>query len=63
MEKITLRNGKTIIIKETLDGWSTTNEENRYSLKFSNRSFKDIEEVKEYVMALYSVLCSILDAQ
>ena len=63
MEKITLRNGKTIIIKETPNGWSTTNEENRYSLKFSNCSFKDIEEVKEYAMTLYTVLCSIIDSQ
>ena len=60
MEKITLRSGKTIIIKETLNGWSATNEENynalisnaRDTMKFSNRSFKDIEEVKEYLMAL-----------
>ena len=60
MEKITLNNGKTIIIRETLGGWEATTEENyrafisntRDTMKFSNRSFKNINEVKDYLMGL-----------
>ena len=60
MEKITLRNGTTIIIKESLGGWEATTEENynalirnsRQTMKFSNRSFKNINEVKDYLMGL-----------
>ena len=60
MEKITLNNGKTIMIRETLSGWEATTEENcrafvrnaRDLMKFSNREFKDIKEVKEYLMQL-----------
>lgn len=60
MEKITLNNGKTIMIKETFGGWEATTEENcrafvrnaRDLMKFSNREFKDINEVKEYLMQL-----------
>lgn len=60
MEKITLNNGTIIIIKEGLGGWVATTEENdkafvtnaRDLMKFSNREFKDINEVKEYLMGL-----------
>lgn len=60
MQKITLNNGTTIIIKESLGGWEATAEENykalisnaRNVMKFSNREFKDINEVKEYLMGL-----------
>ena len=60
MEKITLNNGVTLIIMETLDGWKATTEENykalisnaRGIMKFSNREFKNIDEVKEYLMGL-----------
>lgn len=60
MEKITLRNGTTIIIKESLGGWEVTTEENynalirnsRQTMKFSNRSFENINEVKDYLMGL-----------
>ena len=60
MEKITIRNGTTIIIKESLNGWEATTEENynalisnaRNVMKFSNRSFDSINEVKEYLMGL-----------
>ena len=60
MQKITLNNGTTIIIQESLGGWEATTEENynafaknsREIMKFSNRSFKDIEAVKEYLMGL-----------
>lgn len=60
MEKITLRNGTNIIIREGLGGWEATTEENyrafitnaRDIMKFSNRAFKDINEVKEYLMGL-----------
>lgn len=60
MEKITLRNGTTLIIDEMIGGWKATTEENykalisnaRGIMKFSNREFKDISEVKEYLMRL-----------
>ena len=60
MEKITLNNGTTIIIKETLGGWEATTEDNykalitnaRSLMRFSNREFKNIDEVKEYLMGL-----------
>ena len=60
MEKITLNNGITLIIMETLGGWKATTEENykalitnaRDIMKFSNREFKNINEVKEYLMGL-----------
>lgn len=60
MEKITLRNGTTVIIDEMIGGWKATTEENykalisnaRDVMKFSNRSFKNIDEVKEYLMGL-----------
>lgn len=60
MEKITLNNGVTLIIMETLGGWKATTEENykalitnaRDIMKFSNREFKNINEVKEYLMGL-----------
>lgn len=60
MEKITLNNGVTLIIMETLGGWKATTEENYQALitnardimKFSNREFKNINEVKEYLMGL-----------
>ena len=60
MEKITLNNGVTLIIMETLDGWKATTEENykalisnaRCIMKFSNREFDDINEVKEYLVGL-----------
>lgn len=60
MEKITLNNGVTLIIVETLGGWKATTEENHKALitnardimKFSNREFKNINEVKEYLMGL-----------
>ena len=60
MEKITLNNGATLIIMETLGGWKATTEENykalitnaRDIMKFSNREFKNINEVKEYLTGL-----------
>ena len=60
MEKITLNNGVTLIIMETLGGWKATTEENykalisnaRGIMKFSNREFKNIDEVKEHLMRL-----------
>lgn len=60
MERITLNNGTAIIIKETLGGWNATTEENykalitnaRDLMRFSNREFKSINEVKEYLMGL-----------
>lgn len=60
MERIALRNGTNIIIKEGLSGWEATTEENykafitnaRSIMRFSNREFKDINEVKEYLMGL-----------
>ena len=60
MEKITLNNGVTSIIMETLGGWKATTEDNykalisnaRGIMKFSNREFKNINEVKEYLMGL-----------
>jgi hypothetical protein len=60
MEKITLNNGTTIIIKESLIGWIATTEDNykalvtnaRGLMKFSNKEFKNINEVKEYLMRL-----------
>lgn len=60
MEKITLNNGTTIIIKESLGGWVATTEENykalinnaRGLMKFNNKEFKNINEVKEYLMRL-----------
>ena len=60
IEKITLKNGKTLIIAETLYGWSVTNEENYYTfiqnarevMKFSSNDFKSIDEVKEYLKNL-----------
>lgn len=60
MEKITLNNGTTIIIRESIGGWEATTEENyrafvsnaRDIMKFSNRAFKSIDEVKDYLMGL-----------
>ena len=60
MERITLRNGTNIIIREGLSGWEATTEENcrafitnaRGIMRFSNREFKDINEVKDYLMGL-----------
>ena len=60
MERITLRNGTNIIISEGLGGWKATTEDNykalvsnaRGIMKFSNREFKNINEVKEYLMGL-----------
>lgn len=60
MEKITLRNGTILIIDEMIGGWKATTEDNykalisnaRGIMKFSNREFKNIEEVKEYLMRL-----------
>lgn len=60
MEKITLNNGTTLIIKEGFNGWEVTTEENykalinnaRGLMKFSNKEFKNINEVKEYLMRL-----------
>ena len=60
MERITLRNGTNIIISEDLGGWEATTEENcrafiinaRCIMRFSNREFKDINEVKDYLMGL-----------
>ena len=60
MEKITLKNGTTIIIREGFGGWEATTEENykafisnaRGIMRFSNREFKNIDEVKEYLMNL-----------
>lgn len=60
MEKITLRNGTTVIIDEMNGGWKATTEDNykalvsnaRGIMKFSNREFKNIDEVKEYLMGL-----------
>lgn len=60
MEKITLNNGVTLIIMETLGGWKATTEDNykalisnaRGIMKFSNREFDNINEVKNYLMGL-----------
>lgn len=60
MEKITLKNGTTLIIDAMMGGWKATTEDNykalisnaRGIMKFSNREFKNIEEVKEYLMRL-----------
>ena len=60
MEKITLNNGTTLIVDEMIGGWKATTEDNykalisnaRGIMKFSNREFKNIEEVKEYLMRL-----------
>lgn len=60
MEKITLKNGTTLIIDEMIDGWKATTEDNykalisnaRGIMKFSNREFENIEEVKDYLMRL-----------
>ena len=60
MERITVRNGTNIIISEGLGGWEATTEENcsafiinaRGIMRFSNREFKDINEVKDYLMGL-----------
>ena len=60
MEKITIRNGTTLIIDEMFGGWKATTEDNykalinnaRNIMKFSNKEFKNINEVKEYLMGL-----------
>ena len=60
MEKITLNNGTIIIIREGLGCWEATTEENdkafisnaRGLMKFSNKEFENINEVKEYLMGL-----------
>jgi hypothetical protein len=60
MEKITMRNGTVIIITQDICGWEATTEENYKSLiknarnvmKFSNREFENINEVKEYLARL-----------
>lgn len=60
MEKITLRNGTTLIIDEMIGGWKATTEDNyralvsnaRGVMKFSNREFDNINEVKDYLMKL-----------
>lgn len=60
MQKITLKNGVTVIIKEVFWGWEVTTEENykafinnaRGIMKFSNREFDNINEVKNYLMGL-----------
>ena len=60
MERIALRNGTNIILREGLGGWEATTEENykafvtnaRGIMRFSNREFKNINEVKEYLMGL-----------
>ena len=60
MEKITLNNGTTLIIDEMLGGWKATTEDNyralvsnaRGIMKFSNREFDNINEVKDYLMRL-----------
>lgn len=60
MEKITLNNGITLIVDEMMGGWKATTEDNykalisnaRGIMKFSNREFKNINEVKEYLMGL-----------
>lgn len=60
MEKITLNNGTTLIIDEMIGGWKATTEDNykalisnaRGIMKFSNREFENIEEVKDYLMRL-----------
>lgn len=60
MEKITLNNGTTLIIDEMIGGWKATTEDNykalvsnaRGIMKFSNREFDNINEVKDYLMRL-----------
>ena len=60
MEKITLNNGTTLIIDKMIGGWKATTEDNykalisnaRSIMKFSNREFENIEEVKNYLMRL-----------
>ena len=60
MEKITLNNGTTLIVDEMIGGWKATTEDNykalisnaRGIMKFSNREFENIEEVKNYLMRL-----------
>lgn len=60
MEKITLNNGTTLIIKEVFWGWEVTTEENykaivnnaRDVMKFMKRDFGNIGKVKEYLMGL-----------
>ena len=60
MEKITLNNGTTLIIDEMIGGWKATTEDNykalisnaRGIMKFSNREFDNINEVKNYLMGL-----------
>jgi hypothetical protein len=60
MEKITLNNGVTLIIKETLYGWEAMTEENFYAfvrnarqvMKFVKPEFASIDEVKEYLKGL-----------
>lgn len=60
MEKITLNNGTTLIVDEMIGGWKATTEDNykalisnaRGIMKFSNREFENIEEVKDYLMRL-----------
>ena len=60
MEKITLNNGTTLIVDEMIGGWKATTEDNykalisnaRGIMKFSNREFKNINEVKDYLMGL-----------
>ena len=60
MEKITLRNGTILIIDEMIGGWKATTEDNykalisnaRGIMKFSNKEFENINEVKEYLMGL-----------
>ena len=60
MEKITLNNGTTLIVDEMIGGWKATTEDNykalisnaRGIMKFSNREFDNINEVKDYLMRL-----------
>ena len=60
MEKITLNNGTTLIIRKSFGGWEVTTEENykalvsnaRGIMRFADRDFKDINEVKDYLMRL-----------
>lgn len=60
MEKITLNNGTTLIVDEMIGGWKATTEDNykalvsnaRGIMKFSNREFDNINEVKNYLMGL-----------
>ena len=60
MEKITLNNGTTLIIDKMIGGWKATTEDNykelisnaRGIMKFSNREFDNINEVKDYLMRL-----------